>query len=116
LIILLDAQLSPNLASWITKTFRVKTRAVRDISLRDSSDHDIYQSARKANAIVMTKDSDFLTLQNQFGPPPKLLWVTCGNTSNDHLKKILKDVFPTAMKLLNQGQVIVEITDPFYDG
>lgn len=30
----------------------------------------------------MSKDSDFLNLLDRHGPPLKIIWVTCGNTSN----------------------------------
>jgi predicted nuclease of predicted toxin-antitoxin system len=37
----------------------------------------------------MTKDSDFVALLDRFGPPPQVIWITCGNTSNARLKEIL---------------------------
>jgi hypothetical protein len=30
----------------------------------------------------MTKDRDFVEMLQRLGPPPKVAWVTCGNTSN----------------------------------
>ncbi len=37
MIIWVDAQLSPTLASWIHVTFGVEARALRDLGLRDST-------------------------------------------------------------------------------
>jgi predicted nuclease of predicted toxin-antitoxin system len=54
----LDAQLPPSLAAWIATTFGVECHAVRDLSLRDAKDSQIFQAARDAEADVMTKDSD----------------------------------------------------------
>ena len=59
----------------------------------------------------MTKDSDFLLLLDQLGPPPQILWITCGNTSNAHLKNILKISFAKALDLINHGERLVEISD-----
>ncbi|MEH1826540.1 MAG: DUF5615 family PIN-like protein [Nostoc sp.] len=36
----------------------------------------------------MTKDSDFAELVDRFGTPPQVIWLTCGNTSNDRLKEM----------------------------
>lgn len=107
-----DAQLSPVIAVWITENFeQLEAVAVRDVGMRDAEDTVIYFSARDANATVMTKDSDFIELQKQHGVPPKVIWVTCGNTSNVSLKKILLANLQKAVELLESGENLVEITD-----
>ena len=107
----IDAQLSPTLAPWITERFRIETRAVRDLGLRDAKDRVIYQAAREAGVIVMTKDADFVGLLERLGPPPQVLWITCGNTSNARLREILRDGLPTALRLFEQGETLVESSD-----
>ena len=57
----LDAQLSPAVAKWISETFSVSAIPVREIELRDANDAQIFQAARDSNAIVLTKDADFLS-------------------------------------------------------
>jgi predicted nuclease of predicted toxin-antitoxin system len=59
----------------------------------------------------MTKDRDFLVLLERFGSPPQVLWITCGNTSNARLRQILQDALSVALKLLEQGESLVEISD-----
>ncbi len=66
----IDAQLSPAIAIWINQNFAVKAVAVRDLNLRDAEDEENFLAAKKANAVVMTKDSDFLLLLDRFGAPP----------------------------------------------
>ena len=56
-IVWIDAQLSPTLARWITETFRLQAHAVRALGLRDAKDAAIFEAARQADAIVMTKES-----------------------------------------------------------
>ena len=107
----IDAQLSPLLAKWITENFvTIEAIAVRDLGLRDAEDQVIFFSAREANATVMTKDSGFLELQKRLGTPPKIIWVTCGNTSNERLKEILAANLRQACELLESGEILVEIT------
>ena len=84
---------------------------MRDIDLRNADDREIYASARAANAVVMTKDSDFIVLLDELGPPPQILWITCGNTSNRFFKNVLKKTFSDALNLLKQGEALVEIRD-----
>ena len=68
-------------------------------------------AAREAGAVVMTKDSDFVLLLEELGPPPQVLWLTVGNTSNAHFKEILSKGFPTVQSLLLRGEPLVEISE-----
>lgn len=58
----------------------------------------------------MTKDSDFAQLLDQHGPPPKVIWVTCGNTSNARMRTILRTSLRSAIQLLRTEE-LVEISD-----
>jgi predicted nuclease of predicted toxin-antitoxin system len=110
-IIWVDAQLSPALAPWITGEFGVEAFSARYLNMTYAKDQEIYNAARDANVVVLTKDSDFVLLQESLGPPPSLLWVRCGNTSNAHLKQVLRRTFPAACRLIAAGETLVEITD-----
>jgi predicted nuclease of predicted toxin-antitoxin system len=96
-------------ASWINQNFLVDSVALREIGLRDADDEEIFFAAKNAGAVVMTKDSDFLDLLDKHGPPPQILWLTCGNTSNAHLKRILSATLPEAIELLKTGERLIEI-------
>jgi predicted nuclease of predicted toxin-antitoxin system len=109
MIIWVDAQLPPAIAAWLTSNFALNAYAVRDLGLREAADRAIFLAARSASAVVMTKDIDFVRLLTELGPPPKVIWLTCGNTSNARMKQILKKALPGAMSLLNSGQPMVEI-------
>ena len=111
MIIWIDAQISPHLAEWLTEKFHVEAKAVRDLGLRNADDREIYASARAGNVAVMTKDRDFVVLLDEIGPPPQVIWITCGNTSNQFLKNVLKKTFSEALNLLKQGESLVEIRD-----
>ena len=105
----IDAQLSPSLAHWLASTFGIEATAVRDLGLRDAVDVDIFFAARDASAIVLTKDSDFIELLHRHGPPPRIVWLTCGNTSNQALRTLLSSRWPEVSGLLARGEVLVEI-------
>ena len=106
-----DAQLSPHLAPWLNERFGVEAYSVRWLGYRDASDEVIFAAAREADAVVMTKDRDFLNLLDINGPPPRVIWITMGNTSNAHMRTVLDTVFAQALVSLREGEPIVEITD-----
>jgi predicted nuclease of predicted toxin-antitoxin system len=105
----LDAHLSPQIARWVSDTFGITTTPVRDLNLRESEDDQIFFAARKANVIVITKDRDFVDLLERHGSPPKIIWLTCGNTSEAALKQILSSALSEAIRLLDAGDDLVEI-------
>ena len=109
-MIWVDAPLSPALAKWVTTEFGYPARAVRDLGLRHAKDKPIFEAAREAEAVVLTKDSDFVDLVERLGPPPHVIWLTCGNTSNAALRIILKESLPNALDLVSRGEALVEIS------
>lgn len=109
MIIRVDAQLSPAIAAWVTETFSLQAYAVRDLGLREAADRQIFLSARNTSAVVLTKDRDFVRLLEELGPPPQVIWLTCGNTSNAYLKQVLAGALPQAIKLLESGESLVEV-------
>ena len=110
MILWIDAQLSPAIAIWITQSFDVSALALRDLGLREATDQEIFVAARRQQAVVMTKDSDFVRLVRESGSPPQVLWITCGNTSNANLRQMLARELPLALQLLEAGQHLVEIS------
>jgi predicted nuclease of predicted toxin-antitoxin system len=93
-IVWVDAQLSPALAPWIAAEFRIDAASVRHLGLVHARDTEIFHAARQAHATVLTKDVDFVLLLQRLGPPPHVLWVRCGNTSNAYLRRLLTDTRP----------------------
>ena len=100
-MIWVDAQISPALAKWISTQIGHPAQSVRDLGLRNAKDKDIFEAARQASAIVMTKDEDFAEMVGRLGPPPAVIWLTCGNTSNASLR---------AIQLIAGGDALVEIS------
>jgi predicted nuclease of predicted toxin-antitoxin system len=108
----IDAQLSPAIAAWINRSFvGIEAASARAVGLRNALDPEIFFAAREAGTIVMSKDSDFRRLLEEHGPPPQVLWVTCGNTSNARMRQVLAEALPKALELLRSGESLVEISD-----
>jgi predicted nuclease of predicted toxin-antitoxin system len=97
--------------AWINRTFYdIEAESVRALGLRDATDPEFFEEAKKADVVVMSKDDDFIQLIEQRGIPPKFIWITCGNTSNTKMREILSTTLPKAKELLESGENIVEIS------
>ncbi|MFM7393652.1 MAG: DUF5615 family PIN-like protein [Cyanobium sp.] len=113
MILWLDAQVSPALASWITAQFTpIQAVPVRELGLRNADDRVIFARARSAGAVVMTKDRDFLHLLFEQGPPPQVIWLRVGNSSNQALQAVLLRTLEQAVANLGEGEPWVEIRSP----
>jgi len=69
---------------------KIDSFSLKELGLRDATDKEIFHKAKENDAIVLTKDADFLELLKRFGSPPKIIWVTCGNTSNKKFNLLLQ--------------------------
>ena len=111
MVIWTDAHLSPALAPWLASAFAVRAAAVRDIGLREACDTDIFFAARQAEAVVLTKDADFADLLARHGPPPRVIWLRCGNTSNANLRHLLTNQWTAITELFDRGETLIEVRD-----
>jgi predicted nuclease of predicted toxin-antitoxin system len=105
---LVDAQLPPALAVWIASKGN-EAAAVRDIGLQSVPDAKIWEHARATDAIIVTKDEDFAQLAAVRPPPPRVLWIRLGNTTNANLIRTLETHWPSLIAHFNAGAPVVEV-------
>lgn len=94
----IDAQLSPKLADWLNRNYAVEATHIAAPGLLRAGDQEIFETARDARSVIITKDRDFAELLEHLGPPPQVIWVTCGNTSNSRMQEVLAGAFPGAAR------------------
>ena len=111
MIIWVDAQLPPSIATWLVETFGVTAISLKELGLRDAKDTEIFEVAKQPNLVIMTKDSDFVDLVCRLGSPPQILWLTCGNVTNRNLRRLLNLTFLDAISQLQRGEIVVEISE-----
>lgn len=56
-----------------------------------------------AASVFITKDRDFAELVTRLGPPPSIILLSCGNTSNVYLRTMLRDQLAAALSLREEG-------------
>lgn len=105
----IDEHLSRRLAPWLTAEFSIEAAHVGDLGLSSAPDSEIFVRAKEADAIILTKDFDFVVLLDRLGPPPRLLWLTTANASTPFLKRLLAQRMPAALNALAGGEALVEI-------
>ena len=69
----------------------------------------IFSQARDADVIIVTKDIDFVQLLERHGPPPRVLWVTCGNVSNAGLEELFSTAWERVVAAFASGEALVEL-------
>ncbi|MEQ1618489.1 MAG: DUF5615 family PIN-like protein [Terricaulis sp.] len=105
----LDNHLSPALAHWIAAQFGEPCVQVRDLGFARAADRAIFEAAKSAASVLITKDRAFAELVSRIGPPPAIVLLSCGNTSTAHLRSMLRDQLAQALLLIRAGEPLVEI-------
>jgi predicted nuclease of predicted toxin-antitoxin system len=77
---IVDAQLPPDLARWLEKRGH-EAEHVEDVGLRNADDPVIWQRALQHNAVILTKDEDFVLLAATNPAAPVIVWLRLGNAS-----------------------------------
>ncbi len=107
MVIWLDANISPAIAKFVTVNFQIPCFQIDSLTVDISDDEAIFLKAKEeGNIIITTKDYDFIRLQERFGSPPKIIWLTCGNTSNAILKEKLSAHLSEALKQLETEDMV----------
>ena len=55
-----------------------------------ASDSEIWNHAREAGFVIVSKDNDFQQMSFVFGSPPKVIWIRRGNCSVQETETILR--------------------------
>ena len=79
MIVWIDAQSPRSSVTWLADECGIEAHMLRDVGLKGAEDIDIFQAARRADAVLLSKDHDFVDMVSRQGPPPRLIWLTCGN-------------------------------------
>lgn len=105
---LVDAQLPPALAGWLRSRGH-DCAAVREVGLRDAQDSKIWQWAAENDAVIITKDDDFVSRVLTTPSGPSVVWLKVGNVSNPVLIEWLRPLLPEIIDALTSGERLIEV-------
>jgi len=105
---LVDAQLPPALARWLTEAGH-DARHVEDVGLREAEDSPIWRYVLEQHPILITKDEDFVDRVRQDHTAPVIVWLRIGNVSNRELRQRFMPQLPHIVIWIDQGVRVVEV-------
>jgi predicted nuclease of predicted toxin-antitoxin system len=105
---LVDAQLPLALADWLRK-MGYAAEHVRNIALHDADDATIREYACGTDAILITKDRDFASVDGGQRAALRVIWVRTGNVSNRVMFQRLEAGWPQVVAHLRNGAQLIEL-------
>jgi predicted nuclease of predicted toxin-antitoxin system len=105
---LIDAQLPPSLARWISSSNHEAIHVV-DIAMHTAGDAAIWDYAATNSCVLVSKDEDFVDRWLLSPAPIALMWIRKGNCSNDALLTWLEPLWSETDKRLEQGERLIEL-------
>ena len=106
---LVDEQLPTALARWIAAQGH-EAEHVLDVGLGGAGDALIWRYAARNNAVVITKDMDFMALA-KVSSSTGLVWLRSGNRPRKALLAQMERVFQDICTALASDEKIVEVGD-----
>jgi predicted nuclease of predicted toxin-antitoxin system len=88
--LLFDENLSFKLCDRLEKLFPGSSQ-VRLVGLAEAADRTIWDYAGRNGFTLVSLDVDFADRATLLGPPPKVIWLRCGNQPTERVEKLLRD-------------------------
>lgn len=105
---LVDNQLPAALADYLNKR-GFDCEHVSQVGLGKASDAEICQYAMAQEAVIVSKDQDFLYFSSQPNANIKLIWIRLGNCRTSELLQAFDRLWPHIEESLNAGDQVIEI-------
>lgn len=88
--LLLDENLSEALLPGLSDLYPGSVH-VRVLGAGGSPDRRVWELAGQHECVLVTRDEDFVRLSVLLGAPPKVVWLSVQNPSNDDLVRLLRE-------------------------
>jgi predicted nuclease of predicted toxin-antitoxin system len=96
--LLFDQNLSFKLCERLEDCFPESSQ-VRLLGLDRACDEEIWNKAAIEGYAIVTQDVDFVNLSLLKGPPPKVVWLRCGNRPTAVIEKLIRGHLPVLESL-----------------
>ena len=88
--LLFDQNLSFKLCARWTDIFP-SSEQVRRANLDTADDRTVWEFAKANGFVIVSLDADFADMAALHGPPPKVIWLRCGNQTTEFIEKLFRD-------------------------
>jgi predicted nuclease of predicted toxin-antitoxin system len=109
-LVWIDMNLPATMTPWLSSLIGGPCHHFSELGFARATDAEVCAAARRDSAVVFTKDADFARLVRFDGPPPQVVWIRFGNTTNKQLQRLLTPLAPSILSALASGEALVEIT------
>lgn len=82
---------------------------VRQVSLEESLDGEIWTFAKFGKFTIVTMDADFAELAAVHGSPPKVVWLRIGNQPTQIVSQKLRSAWTTIQEFEESDNSVLEI-------
>ena len=106
---LIDAQLPPALARWLTEQ-GYRSEHVFDFGGDGTTDRQVWARALEIGAVIVSTDEDFSMLAMRSLEGPQVVWIRVGNTSRKALIGWFNNLLPSILSAIERGERVVEIS------
>lgn len=104
--LLFDHNLSHKLVPRLADIFPQSSHT-RLAGLAQATDSTVWEFARQNDFIIVTLDADYFDLLSLHGPPPRVIWIRCGNQPTAFYEKLLR---------ARSARIVAWSQDPVTDG
>jgi predicted nuclease of predicted toxin-antitoxin system len=105
---IIDAQLPPALAK-LLKERGHEAEHVEELGLRHAADTAIWNYAILHQAVMITKDEDFVYRFSQAKTAPVIVWLRVKNASRKALLAWFEPLLPQIEAMIRQGERLIEV-------
>ena len=92
--LLFDQNLSFKLCRQVADLFPGSTRTGA-LGSASADDRVVWEAARSGDFTIVTQGADFAEMAALIGPPPKVLWLRCGNQPTPLVGDLIRRQAPT---------------------
>jgi len=105
---LIDAQLPPRLACALTEAGH-QAEHVEDLGMRHAKDSVIWEYAMTQQAVIVSKDEDFVERVRRTPGGPVIVWLRIGNAANAALLSWFLPILPSVVARIRSGDRLIEV-------
>jgi len=105
---LVDAQLPPALARALAGQGH-QAEHLEDIGLRHAEDQAVWDYAVRNEAVLLTKDDDFVDHYRRRSGGPVVVWLRIGNSSKKALLAWFLPSLPAILTRIESGDRLIEV-------
>ena len=87
--LLFDENLSPRLVELLAADFPGCTH-IELLGMRGAADAAVWDYARENGYTIVSKDNDFRQRAFLHGPPPKVIWLSVGNSGTNRIATLMQ--------------------------